>query len=161
MTNRSINCPCKYSRKAMHKNAKETKINYCRFFLTFRNILHLKNCQNVYFKLELSPQHFHGGSMNGVCCRRLLDNLDIIFRKTKRMHEGGNPTGINRVEESEPDSQEPRISGFHGKHGYAWIPPEPCDRGFTLSAPCCVITGAAIASHTSQFNQPCQLRVSC
>ena len=34
---------------------------------------------------KIQKQHFHGGSMNGVCCRRLLDNLDIIFPKIKRI----------------------------------------------------------------------------
>ena len=28
---------------------------------------------------NIKKQHFHGGSMNGVCCRRLLDNVDGIF----------------------------------------------------------------------------------
>ena len=34
---------------------------------------------NVLEGCNIKKQHFHGGSMNGVCCRRLLDNLDVIF----------------------------------------------------------------------------------
>ena len=30
-------------------------------------------------KQKIKKQHFHGGAMNGVCCRRLLDNVDAIF----------------------------------------------------------------------------------
>ena len=45
VTNRSINCPCKYSRKAMHrKNAKETKINFCHFLYRLET---LKKGRNI------------------------------------------------------------------------------------------------------------------
>ena len=30
---------------------------------------------------NIKKQHFHGGSMNGVCCRRLLDETDVIVEK--------------------------------------------------------------------------------
>ena len=30
---------------------------------------------------NIKKQHFHGGAMNGVCCRRLLDNTKVIFEK--------------------------------------------------------------------------------
>ena len=30
---------------------------------------------------KIKKQHFHGGAMNGVCCRRFLDNVDGIFNK--------------------------------------------------------------------------------
>ena len=33
----------------------------------------------------IKKQHFHGGAMNGVCCRRLLDNLDIVFEKINKL----------------------------------------------------------------------------
>ena len=36
---------------------------------------------NILEASNIKRQHFHGGSMNGVCCRRLLDNLDVIFEK--------------------------------------------------------------------------------
>ena len=29
--------------------------------------------------VNIKKQHFHGGSMNGVCCCRLLYNIDEIF----------------------------------------------------------------------------------
>ena len=34
---------------------------------------------------KIKKQHFHGGSMNGVCCRRLLDNVDVIFENIQSM----------------------------------------------------------------------------
>ena len=34
---------------------------------------------------NIQKQHFHGGSMNGVCCRRLLDNSGKIFEKIKEI----------------------------------------------------------------------------
>ena len=34
---------------------------------------------------NIKKQHFHGGSMNGVCCRRLLDNVDVIFENIQSM----------------------------------------------------------------------------
>ena len=30
---------------------------------------------------NIKKQHFHGGAMNGVCCRRLLDEVDVVFGK--------------------------------------------------------------------------------
>ena len=36
---------------------------------------------------KIQKQHFHGGAMNGVCCRRFLDNLDVIFPKIKMLAE--------------------------------------------------------------------------
>lgn len=32
---------------------------------------------------KIQKQHFHGGAMNGVCCRRLLDNVETIFKKIR------------------------------------------------------------------------------
>ena len=34
---------------------------------------------------KIKKQHFHGGSMNGVCCRRLLDSIDTIFDKVTKL----------------------------------------------------------------------------
>ena len=34
---------------------------------------------------HIQKQHFHGGAMNGVCCRRLLDNVDSIFVRIKEL----------------------------------------------------------------------------
>ena len=34
---------------------------------------------------HIQKQHFHGGAMNGVCCRRLLDNLEVIFPKIRKI----------------------------------------------------------------------------
>ena len=42
------------------------------------NLLH-----QVLEESSIKKQSFHGGAMNGVCCRRLLDNSDVIFRKIK------------------------------------------------------------------------------
>ena len=43
--------------------------------------------ENLLYKIledhNIKKQHFHGGAMNGVCARRLLDNVDPIF---ERMH---------------------------------------------------------------------------
>ena len=36
---------------------------------------------NILEHFNIKKQHFHGGAMNGVCCRRLLENLDEIFVK--------------------------------------------------------------------------------
>ena len=40
---------------------------------------------NILEDSHIQKQHFHGGAMNGVCCRRLLDNLDIIFPKIRKI----------------------------------------------------------------------------
>ena len=40
------------------------------------NLLHV-----ILDQCKIKKQHFHGGSMNGVCCRRLLDNVEVIFEK--------------------------------------------------------------------------------
>ena len=40
---------------------------------------------NILEESKIKKQHFHGGAMNGVCCRRLLDNLDVIFEKIKKL----------------------------------------------------------------------------
>ena len=34
---------------------------------------------------NIKKQHFHGGSMNGVCCRRFLDNIDTIFKEITKL----------------------------------------------------------------------------
>ena len=34
---------------------------------------------------KIKKQHFHGGAMNGVCCRRLLDNVKEIFDEIKNV----------------------------------------------------------------------------
>ena len=34
---------------------------------------------------KIQKQHFHGGAMNGVCCRRLLDNVETIFKKIRKL----------------------------------------------------------------------------
>ena len=34
---------------------------------------------------NIKKQHFHGGAMNGVCCRRLLDNVDEVFERIVSM----------------------------------------------------------------------------
>ena len=34
---------------------------------------------------KIYPQTFHGGEMNGVCCRRLLDNIDILIENIHRI----------------------------------------------------------------------------
>ena len=42
----------------------------------------------LYIILEesnIKKQHFHGGAMNGVCCRRLLDNTELIFGKIEEL----------------------------------------------------------------------------
>ena len=36
---------------------------------------------DILTKSNIKRQQFHGGTMNGVCCRRLLDNVDVIFEK--------------------------------------------------------------------------------
>ena len=36
-------------------------------------------------EFHIQKQHFHGGAMNGVCCRRLLDNIDLIFVRIKEL----------------------------------------------------------------------------
>ena len=38
-------------------------------------------------KYNIKRQSFHGGAMNVVCCRRLLDNIDKIFEEIVRMIE--------------------------------------------------------------------------
>ena len=47
---------------------------------TLENLLYL-----ILEESQIQKQHFHGGAMNGVCCRRLLDNLDTIFPKIKAL----------------------------------------------------------------------------
>ena len=34
---------------------------------------------------KIRKQSFHGGAMNGVLCRRLLDNLDVIFPSVRAL----------------------------------------------------------------------------
>ena len=36
---------------------------------------------NILESCTIKKQHFHGGAMNGVCCQRLLDNVDEIFKR--------------------------------------------------------------------------------
>ena len=52
---------------------------------------------------NIQKQHFHGGSMNGVCCRRLLDNSGKIFEKIKEIT--AKRLGTNRYRNSENDKQ--------------------------------------------------------
>ena len=33
--------------------------------------------------VKIQKQHFHGGAMNGVCCRHFLDNIDLIFAQIR------------------------------------------------------------------------------
>ena len=40
---------------------------------------------NILDEHNIKKQHFHGGAMNGVCSRRLLDNIDPIFDKVRKM----------------------------------------------------------------------------
>ena len=55
VTNRSINCPCKYSRKAMHrKNAKETKINFCHFLYRLETLKKGRNI-NIFVFWDILP----------------------------------------------------------------------------------------------------------
>ena len=52
---------------------------------------------------NIQKQHFHGGSMNGVCCRRLLDNSGKIFEKIKEIT--AKSLGTNRYRNLENDKQ--------------------------------------------------------
>ena len=46
----------------------------------------IENLLNLVLEnVKIKKQHFHGGSMNGVCCRRLLDNIDQIFEITNKI----------------------------------------------------------------------------
>ena len=47
---------------------------------SFENLL-----QNILNQIGVKKQHFHGGSMNGVCCKRLLDNVVTIFNKIREI----------------------------------------------------------------------------
>ena len=40
---------------------------------------------NILEKVNIKKQAFHGGAMNGVCCRRLLDNIDTIFEEIREL----------------------------------------------------------------------------
>ena len=40
---------------------------------------------NILDQKKIKKQHFHGGAMNGVCCRRLLDNVKEIFNEIKKV----------------------------------------------------------------------------
>ena len=55
---------------------------------------------------KIKRQSFHGGAMNGVCCRRLLDHTDTIFSKIKdlaRQRINSNTTRINIITISQVD----------------------------------------------------------
>ena len=45
----------------------------------------ISSFDNLLFEImeesNIKKQHFQCGSMNGVCCRRLLDETDVIFEK--------------------------------------------------------------------------------
>ena len=34
---------------------------------------------------NIKKQHFHGGAMNGVCSRHLLDNVESIFEEINKL----------------------------------------------------------------------------
>ena len=40
---------------------------------------------NILERKNINKHHFHGGAMNGVCCRRLLDNVSDIFDEIKKV----------------------------------------------------------------------------
>ena len=43
-------------------------------------------------EVNIKKQHFHGGAMNGVCCRRLLDNVEALFEDIRKL-------GMNRLKQ--------------------------------------------------------------
>ena len=48
-----------------------------------------KGTENLLYEIleeyNIKKQNFHGGAMNGVCSRRLLDNVDPIFDKIRKL----------------------------------------------------------------------------
>ena len=51
---------------------------------------------NILEESHIQKQHFHGGAMNGVCCRRLLDNVEVIFSKIRKLATERLTTNSNR-----------------------------------------------------------------
>ena len=62
-----------------------------------------KFIENSLEQAKIQKQHFHGGAMNRVCCRRLLDFLDVIFPKVRTLaadclEHNVNPKKISCIE---------------------------------------------------------------
>ena len=51
---------------------------------------------NILEESHIQKQHFHGGAMNGVCCRRLLGNVEVIFSKIRKLASERLSTNNNR-----------------------------------------------------------------
>ena len=64
-------------------------------------------------KFKIKKQHFHGGAMNGVCCRRLLDNVDSIFEKIRSLTVERLKTHVGRNIKHDIKVLTDKIEEFH------------------------------------------------